>query len=224
LDIHRLNLFQNKILPSGDTNHHGYGWANTVVTGATPGISGTVHWCSDWFDHPKIQPLLRKYIRAVCNMIVSAFGKDNWYLEINYFLRFHCPPCVSDRLLLNTPITNLWRSTKLVENGIHRDPKNAFVAFLMVPFTVEGGDIVITDPKCDYGRAFHMKKGMVMVGRCFQNNHFNKALKDTKAYRESTAGYYDYRIGVHHEHTKRPKYIREKRMPRCFKTPKSNYI
>lgn len=202
----RRFFYRYDISPEQDSNHFGYPMANTVVTGARGSnklldISGSVYW-GDLFTERAQLRLQIEYIRAIRDVIVSAFGHDNWFIELNQFLRNHSNQFFADRLLPDLPITHLWLSTRCTPNNIHKDERNAFIAFLMVPFTVAGGELVITDPDVKVHRAIHMKKGMVLAGRCFQCNHYNLALSEEGAYRESVAGYFDYRIGCDRFHRK----------------------
>lgn len=193
----RAHIKKYQIKPKKDSAHNGYSFATRVAGGGKysnvdESLSGSVHWSQDFAKDPSLQ---RELIGALCDCIISAYGKCHWFLSLNEFLRNNSDPCFADRLLPGLPVTHIWLSVGVTPYNFHRDVKNFGVGFLLVPFDVEGADLVITDPDVDIAKSFHVKKYTVIAGRCFQCYHCNEPLKDPSSYRESYALYFDYRVG-----------------------------
>lgn len=190
----RVALYLKKfnVKPRGGRNHKGFSFASRVVGGRQygNGQSGSVHW-SDYFKFNP--PLQLELVYALRDVIVSAFGDCEWFNYLNMFLRTHPNRLFRDRLLPALPVTHIRMSIGNTPVNSRRDHGHFGVAFFLVPYTVEGEELAVTDPDFEVARANHIQKYMVLAGRCFHNEHFYLA-KIGRRQSKSYSLYPDFRM------------------------------
>jgi hypothetical protein len=169
------HIVKFKVKPRKDKVHKGYAIASTVTGGGSyskeeDDKSGSIGWSDDF---KKDEPLQTALLYALSDVIVSAFGTCIWFMFVNHFLRTNENPHFSDRLIPGLPVTNAWMNVGTTPYDKHVDTHNFLVAFLLVPYTVPGSELVVTDPEGKVKKAIHVQKYVVVAGRCFQCQHYN---------------------------------------------------